>query len=215
MLANTWENRPPTMMQLAADGEWEKAWSWPIAGPPSDSALQSWLDANAGDIAAEVFFDDGTSDDVTGLFIGVRIADLNRSERSSFLRCTIDKLRNGDWPSLRTVVDNWWSTISSEAKPSNSGPDTLEVGVVNAWHSVGARVVWERGDPGSDETTLRELLGSDSPLLRPQPLPIAVELAYRSPRPQWLALPVSERTTEGHRLRFPALAHIVRQVAAS
>jgi len=200
-------------MQLAADGEWEKAWSWPVAEPPTDSALDDWLDANAGDVAAEIFFSDGTGDDVTGLFIGVRIADLSASARRFFLRHTVDRLRTREWPTLSTVVDNWWSTITPGTKPTGGGPDVLELGVVNAWRSVGARTVWKKGDPAGDETQLRDLLGSHSPLLRPQPLPIAVELAYGSPRPQWLALPVSERTTEGHRLRLSALADIVRQVA--
>lgn len=163
-----------TLVQIALDGAWED----PVL-VSAVSGTEDWL-APGLDVAVEIFFG-------PDLFLGARLSGLDRSERAGFVRQLLD---------VRDVPRFWRLALDGP-------PSYLEVGVVNAWKSVGSVVVWR---PGDDHIRSADL----SPALRsPQPTPVALEAAYDGTIPSWIGRSVSTPTGDGrHLLSEPLLAHV-------
>jgi hypothetical protein len=168
-------------LQVASKGIWEGALSLEI--PVNKTILSDWLATASDDIALEIFFGEAA-------FIGLRLKPFQH---------LAELMRFCDSPSIDSLRD-----IFAVPELFRGKPDFAELGVVNAWRSVGAKLVWQQGESLPTLDNLEKLL-EDSPLWI-QSKPLALELAYTKPLPHWRAVPVSEQSENVYRLDL-ALLH--------
>ncbi|MBX3604617.1 MAG: hypothetical protein KF788_05075 [Piscinibacter sp.] len=169
----------PTRIQFAKDGAWEQAWAFAGGGLPPRSDLRAYL-AGRTEIAFEAFF--GRS------FFGVRFVGEPAEVEAFAARCL-------DTAEVRGPLEVFRRRLGLPLL--DEMPAFAEVGCVNAWRSVGAIRIWERGQPAMDFGTmwsaaLRSAAGRDTSHAK------AIEFAYESPLPHWLGLPVSEPHERNH-----------------
>jgi hypothetical protein len=173
----------PTRIQFAKDGAWEQAWAFASGGLPARSDLRAYL-AGRIEIAFEAFF--GRS------FFGVRIVGEPAEVEAFAARCL-------DAAAVRGPLDVFHRRLGLPLL--DEMPAFAEVGCVNAWRSVGATRIWERGQVATDFGTMwRAALRS--PVVRHPDQAKAIKFVYESPLPHWLGLPVSEP----HELNTPSAA---------
>jgi len=192
----------PTALQLAANGAWEQAWRLrPGERPPSAQAVRRWLDRYDDSIALEVFAHPGGE----GAFLGARLAGLEPAERARVVQAVVDSVSGSAWSDLGEVLAGLEGILPRATEPLLAGdPAWLELGVVNAWRSVGSQVLWRAGEPPPNEGTFRRALRARRQLLAPQANPLALEFAFTDPLPHWLGMPVSKPAREGHVLDLSA-----------
>lgn len=164
---------PITLVQLARDGAWENAWSFPPTTEPSGTDWETYL-ADRREIAFEVFFG--------AAFFGARFMGEPRRVCPAATACltAVRAAQGGEdfFAALArlTGLHDWGARI-----------DWAEIGAVNAWRSVGPhRFDIQRADP---ESLVRSL--AESPLGRDRTRAKAVEFAGAAPVPHWFALPLS------------------------
>jgi hypothetical protein len=196
-------------LQLAANGEWEKALVLSHGAPQLDEMI-AWLDSAPADIAWEVFL---AGDADLEQFFGIRLAGLSKAEQQRF--CT-DALRFFDSRGRRTGQDFLAFARDMFAAPQllNGQPSFLEMGVVNAWRSMGpvrfastpCAVVAYEG--------LQLALAAHPHYSEAHANPIAIELAFNSPFPHWLGVVVSRSQADGHRIDIEAASTLCRAVDA-
>ncbi|GAB2831104.1 hypothetical protein GCM10022221_32400 [Actinocorallia aurea] len=166
-----------TRLQFASGGVWEEPF---VVRPHTASVreLDEWLDAADEDVAVEVFCTDE-------VFLGARVAD------PVFLRAVLEAVRRGTWSTLADAPAHWRLPDGTPLLPGDR-PEKLEVGVVNAWRSVGPSLLWRRGEPAPNFARLGEALR-----LAAYATPVALEAAWTVPAtagtvPAWIGVNVSE-----------------------
>ncbi|MCF2526023.1 pyrroline-5-carboxylate reductase [Yinghuangia soli] len=185
-----WGRLPVTKVQLAADGAWEHPL---VLEPGAEGAgsiggaggavrlLDEWLDAQGEDVAVEVFFADR-------VFLGARTRD------REFLHGVAAAVWDGRWRSLAAAPE-YWRLPDGTALLSAAAPDTLEVGVVDAWKSVGSAVIWRTGEttgsPGKTGRAAADFGRLTAELREPQRTPVAVEAAWSVPIGHWIGMNVA------------------------
>jgi hypothetical protein len=171
-----WSHLRPTKVQVAADAAWEQAWVIPVGHRPSTIDFQRWTDAHGDNVDVEVFFAHEQA------FVGVRLVALNAQARVAFLANTVSNLATGRWHVFAEVLADWWPAQAGEAfRPGQAVPDGVDLGVVNAWHTVGFCRVWRRGAPPLDRRRLVAMLERHPRLLQAHPQPVAVEVGLVRP----------------------------------
>ncbi|MFI7703216.1 hypothetical protein [Nonomuraea sp. NPDC049480] len=166
-----WAALRPTLVQAAIDGAWET----PIV-LTGEEDLSDWL-GEPDDLAVEVFF-------TTKIFLGVRLTGITAPVRTRFIRDLQTALaRTG--AELGDAAAFWKLPDGTSLLPGTP-PQTLEVGVVNAWRSAGAVTVWRQGEPAPAPSRLSQVLRA------PHPTPVAVEATYPGPVPTWIGWNVSQ-----------------------
>ena len=179
-------------LQVAVDGRWEDAARARVANARDDlSALLERLRPR-GEYAIEVF-----SEDRRGCvrFLGVRFPDVTRSDAEALIRelCGLalapktELAAIADWLPTRVgmpvLFDGMWSAV--------------EVGVVDAWRSLGAvRLVRESTKPDARAIAAR-LLESSQRLAPPPGAVIAAEFACDTPIPHWVAVEIGRSDAAG------------------
>jgi hypothetical protein len=210
----------PSAVQIAANGVWERAWRLPVgerAASPAEVA--EWIvrndDAGApADIAIEVFFADVRPD--AEWFIGLRLRPDQQSLAAYLITSTVgatSAVRGvGAQAPIADRVLAAWDALIREPRGTlfSSVPDHADIGVVNAWRSVGTCRVWTRGAPLPDPPAIEDVLRGAPELNRPRPLPLALELAFTRPLEHWVGRQVSSRDERGHRLDTRAAADELR-----
>lgn len=159
-------------LQFASNGVWEEALRLDL--PASKTALEAWLETASDDVALELFSGEAE-------FIGLRLKPF-RHEAEILRFCD-----NPDINSLREIFS---------AELFSGKPDYAEIGVVNAWQSLGSKIIWQRGEA-------LPKLESMEVWIRPKP--IALEFAYKHPLPHWQAFPVSVKTEQGYQIDLALL----------
>lgn len=197
-------------MQLAANGAWEQAWVLrPDERTPRMEEVRRWLDRYDDSVAFEVFF----AHPGGAVFLGVRLTDLESEERTRLVEAVIESVFRAAWSDLSETLAGLEDIASQPVGSLLSGdPAWLELGVVNAWRSVGSQVLWRLGDPPPNGDTFRQKLGTRRQLLAPQTNPLALEFAFSDPLPHWLGVPVSRPGPKGHVLDLSALSALARAV---
>lgn len=164
---------------------------------PSPAEVSLWLREyaaeGAADIAVEVFFHEpgGESGKGSGgesgdgrVFLGMRRPELEDPVRAgAFVHAVTASLADGSCARLADAVRRWWWPGAFTGPPH-----ALDLGVVNAWHSVGPARVWRTGAPPPEPEDIAERLATRPELLAPSELPLAVEVAYGHPWPHWLGI---------------------------
>jgi hypothetical protein len=83
-------------------------------------------------VGVEVFFAHGQA------FVGMRLFSLNAQARMTFLANTVSSLATGRWHVFAEVLAHWWRAQAGEGfRPGQAVPDVVDIGVVNAWHTIG------------------------------------------------------------------------------
>lgn len=174
-------------IQLAPDGQWERATTLPAARASLDAAV-AWV-ANAHDSdrnAIEVLF----GGPVFERLIGVRGAS------PLLLQLLPGVARPQTWP--RAI-----EAVRGVAGPSMFEASTtafVELGVFNAWHTFGAARLWSasEGRPAPETVVARALASAHGSAVRPGP--ILLERAWTSPVEHWIGQDVSEPVVGGYAL---------------
>jgi hypothetical protein len=179
-----------THVQVAIDGQWENARrAWRGDGANAVGALTSVL-RTRGELAVEVF---AARESGCQTFVGVRLRDVGKDDATELLRALLD------------VVASELVTLShiSDFLSRQTGmllfvgePTRIEIGVVDAWVSLGARDMSSAistNPPDLRSTILDEADGLHAPAGRV----IAVELAFDAHPPHWLGLEVARSTAKG------------------
>jgi hypothetical protein len=159
-------------LQFASNGVWEEALRLDL--PASKSILQTWLKTASEDVALELFSDEAA-------FIGLRLKPFQHEA---------EVLRFCDHPSMQSLREIF------SAELFQGKPDSAEIGVVNAWQSLGSKIIWRQGEKFPSLERLE---------VWTRPKPIALEFAYSQPFPHWQAFPVSVKTEKGYQLDLALL----------
>ena len=179
-----------THVQVAVGGRWEEA-----ARVGASAGLGSLGDLTRslplrGESAVEVFSQDACR---CLAFIGVRFVDRARHEMAGVLRelCEVAFSEEG---SLLRVAS--WLSENAGARLFETEYSVVEVGVVDAWKSVGAvrLAPTPDGDVPAAEAALLDAAGR---LSAPPNRVIAVEFARSTPVPHWVAVEVGRSSTNG------------------
>jgi hypothetical protein len=172
--------------------------------------MNAWLDSAPTDIGWEVFLADGAGSDQ---FFGIRLAGLSKAEQQRFC---VGALRFFDSRGRRSGQDFLEFARNMLAAPQllNGQPSFLELGIVNAWRSMGpVRFESAPGAPMACEK-LQQALAAHPHYSEIRANPIAIELAFDSPLPHWLGVVVSCAHASGHRIDIEAAAALCRAVDA-
>lgn len=172
--------------------------------------MMAWLDSAPTDIAWEVFLADGAGLDQ---FFGIRLAGLSKAEQQRFC---VDALRFFDSPGRRNGQDFLELARDLLAAPQllNEQPSFLELGVVNAWRSMGPVRLASAPRASMACEELQQALAAHPHYSEIRANPIAIELAFDSPLPHWLGVVVSCPYAGGHRLDIEAASALCRAVDA-
>ena len=172
--------------------------------------MKAWLDSTPTDIAWEVFLADGA-----GLeqFFGIRLAGLSKAEQQRFC---VDALRFFDSHGRRTGQDFLEFARDMLAAPQllNEQPSFLELGIVNAWRSMGPVRLASAPRASMACEELQQALAAHPHYSEIRANPIAIELAFDSPLPHWLGVVVSRPHAGGHRIDIEAASALCRAVDA-
>ena len=179
-----------THIQVAVDGQWENARrARPGDGADAMGTLTSVL-RTRGEFAVEVF---AARENGCQTFVGVRLRDVGKDDATELLRALLD------------VVASELATLSrvSDCLSRQTGmplftrePTRIEIGVVDAWVSLGARDISSAistNTPDLRRTILDEADGLHAPAGRV----IAVELAFDGPLTHWVGIEVARSTSTG------------------
>jgi hypothetical protein len=203
-----WLTTEPIVVQIAADGIWEDPWTVRAGERVTVQSIDEWFAGRGADVAVELFFADQGG---TRLFVGVRVAMLTPAERRDFVADTLSRLAERRWRSLAEVLVGWRLPSGNLAVPTRGHiPTAIEIGVVNAWKSVGACTVWRPGQPDLDLDHLATILAGQPQLREPHATPTAVELAFSQPLPHWIGIYAAERGQDG---RYRLVPEIVLNIA--
>jgi hypothetical protein len=180
----------PYYLQFAKNGHWEEALRLEI--PASKAILSDWLASASEDVALEIFFGEAS-------FVGLRLKPFHHEA---------ELMRFCENPSIEHLRG-----IFATPELFLGKPDFAELGVVNAWKSIGAKILWRQGEAIPTLENLVEML-ADSPL-QTAAKPLALELGYTKPLPHWRAVPVSEKSELGYHLNLDALYQALRHEISS
>jgi hypothetical protein len=180
-----------THVQVAIDGQWENARrAWRGDGANAIGALTSVL-RTRGEFAVEVF---AARESGCQTFIGVRLRDIGKDDATELLRAFLDFVVASESATLSHVSD---FLSRQTGMPLFVGqPTRIEIGVVDAWVSLGARDISSAistNAPDLRRTILNEADGLHAPAGRV----IAIELAIDAHPPHWLGLEVARSTSKG------------------
>jgi hypothetical protein len=196
-------------IQLASDGQWERALTLLCEDHPMQQVndVRDWL-SQSSDIALEVFFQDIGFGEA---FLGVRLADMSTERKRAVIEQVVAELCAA--PSLHSLLETI-QVLQSTISPSLFKNDCtfVEVGVVNAWRSIGACQVWHVIDAVTTKEALKQRLRTSPQVLQPLSLPIAAEIAFVTPCAHWVGIPVSEKRQEGFTLNPDRLWELVLAV---
>lgn len=170
----------PQRGQFAQGGEWESAWSFDRAAPPSATALADYLRGST-EVAFEAFFGHA--------FFGARVTGD---------AATVAAFAEGCGTALQGARDgaDFFARLGDATgfRCLGGAIAFCEVGAVNAWRSVGAvGTSAPASDPAAFDAQLDTLWHSlmASALARDTTHRKALELAATHPLPHWFALPMS------------------------
>jgi|GEM_PF-3814310 len=178
-------------IQLAVDGSWESAWLLRHGNTiPSVDDIAAWLPDTPHNVAFEVFFPQYPSGEA---FLGIRLTGSQRLAQAQILYTIIQAVLRRTWTTFDTLMENIQTVLPAFATvPAlTASPDALDIGVVNAWRSIGPCRIWKRDEPDISTEQLQERLSRHPVLLHPQPKPLALEVAFCQPLEHWLGLEVS------------------------
>ncbi|WP_232666986.1 hypothetical protein [Pseudonocardia sp. TRM90224] len=99
------------------------------------------------------------------------------------------------------------------AAPPGRDVDRVELGAVNAWASVGAQVLWQRGRPDAG-LPLADLPGRRPDLFECQH-PVALEVAASEPRVCWVGVVVSTPHGQLHRTDLTRVGQLYDRATAA
>jgi hypothetical protein len=183
-----------THVQVAVGARWEEAARVDSPGGPGAAAELTRLLPECGESAVEVFATDNLG---CLAFIGVRFVEWARGDVEAVLRQLCD-VAFSEGGSLARVASCLSEGVG--APLFGHGCSIVEVGVVDAWKSVGAitlanRSGWRRSDAEA------VLLDAASRLPAPPDAVIAVEFGFGTSVPHWVAVEVGRTRSRGEFVR--------------
>ena len=179
-----------THVQVAVDGQWENARrAWRGDGANAMGTLTSVL-RTRGELAVEVF---AAGESGCQTFVGVRVRDVGKDDATELLRALLAVVAS-EFVTLAHVSD--WLSRQTGMPLFVGEPTRIEIGVVDAWLSLGARDISSAistNAPDFRRTILDEADGLHAPAGRV----IAVELAFDGHPAHWLGIEVARSTSSG------------------
>lgn len=179
-----------THVQVAVDGLWEEARRVSRAeGPHAVGELTSVLRPQ-GELAIEVFAADANG---CQTFVGMRLRDIDKGEATELLRALLEVVA-AESVGLSDVTE--WLGGRTGTALFVGEPTRIEIGVVDAWVSLGARGLSITVSTG--ERDLRAMLERAAEGLRaPAGRVIAVEFAFDARLTHWVGVEVAMSTARG------------------
>ena len=179
-----------THVQVAVDRQWENARrAWRGDGTNAIGALTSVL-RTRGEFAVEVF---AARESGCQTFVGVRLRDVGKDDATELLRALLDLVAS-ELVTLSHVSD--FLSHQSGMPLFVGQPTRIEIGVVDAWVSLGARDISSAISANAPD--LRgTILNEADRLHAPADRVIAVELAFDGHPAHWVGIEVARSTSEG------------------
>jgi hypothetical protein len=179
-----------THIQVAVDGRWEDARRvWRGERTVAISTLVSILRPR-GELAVEVF---AARANGCQTFVGMRFRDIDKEDATDLLRALLEVVTS---TSVRLADVTAWLARKTGTAFFVGKPTRVEIGVVDAWLSLGARDISTVIDANGPE--LRgTLLDAAEGLRAPANRVIAVEFAFDAPPARWLGVEVAQSTSGG------------------
>jgi hypothetical protein len=191
------------VLQVAADGQWETAEAVPVTGNPATArrVIEQVAQAARNDVAVEILWPGQA-------FVGVQWpAPLWTQAVAAASRSFVVLATSSPVPPSQPVEAGLLAMLGSTP---GTDLDYVELGAVNAWHSIGPEPLWQ---PGAVLTAR----AAESVLLRRPDLatcshPLAVELGVTNPQPCWIGIYVSTGSGPVHRLDPQLLNNVLSSV---
>jgi hypothetical protein len=186
-----------THLQCAVDGQWETAITVNSAlDGLSIEDLDAWT-GRAENMALEIFLKDRKGN--IG-FIGTRWYDESNEILNDRIGATQFVLESfGNANPIEKILPAFEDALATPLFAAHAA--YLELGVSNLWRSVGPCTVWTPDMPYPAAAQVRAQLARDAPhLLRTQPNPLVLEVAFPTPREHWLGVAVSRTSHAGYDL---------------
>ena len=191
------------VLQVAADGRWETAAAVPVAGSPAAvrTVVEQVARAARVDIAVEIMWP-------AQAFVGVCWPADGWERAAAAASRGVAVLTSGSpVPPSQTVEAALLALLGTTP---GTDLELVELGAVNAWHSIGPEQLWRRRAVLTEQAV-------ESVLVRRPDLancshPVAVELAVTDPQPCWVGIHVSTGTGPIHRLDRELLTKVLGEI---
>lgn len=173
-------------LQLAADGVWEECVSVELPAAALPEAASALIERAREHVGIEVFIGAPAPH---GAFVGCRLPVAAARDRLPAL-CDLARstLRHAD------LHDALRALLAQLSQPPHVDFTRAELGVVNAWRSAGARVIWQAPAPLPEISDIAAQLRAWPPYGAAPPRPLALELTVDSGR-CWIGIPVPSAGT--------------------
>ena len=179
-----------THVQVAVDGHWEDARRTSLVeGANAIGTLTSILRPR-GELALEVF---AAGANGCQTFVGTRLRDVSRQDATDLIRALLAVAGS---KSVRLADVMGWLARETSAAFFAGRPTRVEIGVVDAWLSLGARDISTAVSANATDVR-RVLLTAADELRAPIGRVIAVEFAFDTPPAQWMGIEVARSMSGG------------------
>ena len=179
-----------THVQVAVDGRWEDAWRTSSAEGADAIGTLTTILRPRGELALEVFAADANGYQT---FVGMRLRDVSRQDATDLIRALLDVVGR---KSVRLADVLGWLARKTTAAFFAGSPTRVEIGVVDAWLSLGARDI-STAVPANATNVRGMLLTAADELRAPVGRVIAVEFAFDAPPAHWTGIEVARSISGG------------------
>ena len=195
-----------THVQVAVDGGWEDAIRFSALDVEASLAALSSILRPRGEVAVEVFAADGHG---CQTFIGVRFPAIEKVEAIDLVRA-LHALAATESITLPDVAT--WVAVRTGEALFEGGSARVEIGVVDAWSSLGTRDISIAA--GGSESDVRAAILTAVESLRALPQRrIALELAFASPIQHWVGVEVA-RAGPGGVVASESISRVIGALSA-
>ena len=190
------------VLQVAADGQWETAEAVPATSNPAAArmVIEQVARAARNDVAVEILWPGQA-------FVGVQWPAASWQQAADAASRSVIVLATDSPRSPSQPVEA--GLLALLGSMPGTDLDYVELGAVNAWHSIGPEPLWRPG------MVLTADAAESVPLRRPDLAscshPLAVELGTMNPQPCWIGINVSTGTGPVHQLD----PHLLNNVLSS
>jgi hypothetical protein len=190
------------VLQVAADGQWERARIVPLHGDV-EAAREAVAQAAAGArfLAMEIMWP-GV------MFVGTGWPADRRAEAETAATRAFAAFGDAGRPEALSPAMTGLTALLDGAPDGEV--ESADLGAVNAWLSVGPEALWRRGE--SYSATAVESSLANRPNLVTCTHPVAVEFSIPGARPCWVAIVVSAPSDGAHHLDRQRLDDILAEV---
>ena len=187
----------PLLIEVSINGKWENPWIIPLTSSiPSPKEVDAYVKKGTDGIAIEIFL---KSKDASNIFFGIRFGNgLLVSTPKEFLMRSFQSIWETKNMTFKDLVKELEKrVVGSKIELFQNLPTSIELGVVNAWNSMGSVDIWNNQQVRKiSNNLLLDKLKSHKHLHENTVNYVAVEFNYRATPHYWIAIQIADKKDE-------------------